>query len=32
VAYDFGGGFKEFSYNHVDEEGEEIPNIEGYYK
>lgn len=32
VAYDFGGGFKHWSYNHRDEEGEKIPNIREYYE
>jgi hypothetical protein len=31
IAYDFEGGFEHKSFNHKDEEGKEVPNIEKYY-
>jgi hypothetical protein len=31
IAYDFEGGFKDNSYNHKDEEGKDVPNIQEYY-
>jgi hypothetical protein len=30
IAYDFEGGFEDLSFNHKDEEGKEVPNIEEY--
>jgi hypothetical protein len=32
IAYDFQGGFENKSFNHKDEEGEEVANIEEYYE
>jgi hypothetical protein len=32
VGYDFEGGFEDYSLNHRDEDGEEIPNIKDYYE
>jgi hypothetical protein len=32
VGYNFEGGFKNDSLNHRDENGEEIPNIQEYFK
>jgi hypothetical protein len=31
IAYDFEGGFEDYSSDHKDEEGKEVPNIKEYY-
>jgi hypothetical protein len=32
IAYDFEGGFEDWSYDHKDEEGKEVFNIKEYYE
>jgi hypothetical protein len=32
IAYDFKGGFEDYSLNHMDEEGKEVPDIREYFK